>query len=200
MRWLALAALLLLPGCILWHSAFGFPTTEHAVYCGQAYGIAVWWDGAHDLEAPMSCEMAVDIIRNAHDTGVRLGFWSPQQVWHYRLEFIDESSLTSVDAINADHSQGYTLTFSHVAAIGYQISGKADYVADFNDVSATVCAVIHEMIHMQEDGNAGHCGWTAKYGRGFEFLHWSFMQSWYDTCAHSTCTGYMCYEDQEKTE
>lgn len=194
MRWLLLVALLALPGCILWHTAFGFPTTEHAVYCGQTYGIAVWWDGVHDPQAPMGCEMAVTTVRDAHDVGARLGFWGPQQVWHFRLEFIDESSLTEVDAIGADRAAGYTLTFSHVAAVGYSVAANGSYAYDEGDISGLDCVVLHEMIHMQEDGNAGHCGWTKKYGPGFETLHWSFMQSWFDTCSNNGCFGSYCSE------
>jgi len=169
---------LFLSSCALLHGAFGFPVTRDALHCGQQYGMDVWVDGqTSDELPPMTCQEALETVQLAHLYGVDFGWWPMSHTWDYRVEFINAHPLTVIDSLGSDHAAGYTLTWiSHVSAVSYW------YDAHTKDPKPSCVILLHEMLHMKEGGNAGHCHWTSKYRKFFDGLENGAYQGWHDNC------------------
>ena len=199
MKSLLISLLLLSSGCSIFHAAFGFDTTPGAINCGKVLGIDVWVDGVsstvseHTVPA-MTCAQAAKTLVDVRDTGARKGLWPADQQWPgYRLEFINAPNLAQIDAIGSDNAWGYTLTLSHRIAVIY----SADWGEEKDlptDLHTSGIILLHEMIHVKEDGNASHCHWASKYSKVWEGLKHGYSETTIDRCERTTCSGSMCFE------
>jgi hypothetical protein len=203
MRTLLFAALLLLPGCTLFHAAFGFDRTPNAIYCGRSLGIDVWVDGVNFIHEShpeysvkaMQCPQALATVVQTRDEGARRGLWPADREWPgYWLEFINARNLTVLDSIGSDHSGGYTLTLSHRIAVcyGFDYSEEKDKPTELHSSGVIL---MHELIHAELNGDMDHCHWASKYAPAFKGLQHEWVVGFDDKCEQRSCGGSLCAPD-----
>ncbi len=202
MRLLAILPLLLLSGCVLLHGVFGFDLTPNAVHCGQVLGVDVWVDQKDLIDdsepkysvKAMSCAQAMHTVVQARDVGAQRGLWeADRQFPDYRLEFISARRLGAIDSLGSDQACGYTLTWSHRIAVAY----GHDYLEESDppeELHSSGVILLHELIHVKENGNISHCHWASKYPQVFKGLKHEYVQGWDDLCEHQGCAGSSCWD------
>lgn len=194
---LLLATALLLSSCSIFHAAFGFDVTKGAIQCGTVVGIETWVDNetTMDLKA-MTCEEATRTVQMVHDQGAKRGLWPATQTWPgYRLEFINSTNLAEIDSIGSENASGYTLTWSHRIAVAYGYDIDESVKMDLpTDLHSSGVILMHELIHVQENGNMSHCHWASKYAAAFKGLKHEMVETMIDECEHKTCGGSMCWD------